>query len=158
MRMQECQTSPIQTPIELKSYINDGSTYYIPNDMVMDSSLNKYLVSFNDFAGNIFVSKINPAGDLVWSKEYPNIIIVATSMSTYITNDGSTIRFYGRGGNATGQYVQISTCKYYNITSNASINILYQICVYLLSSNHLYMTFVKYSWWITKQCACIFIL
>ena len=112
MRMQECATSPIQTPVEFRFYVDSSSNAYTPKDIVMDSSQNQYISFVPASGGNIFVSKINAAGYFVWSKEYPNLTQLSAPGSMKITNDQSTLRFLGFQASNSAQIIQIATCKY----------------------------------------------
>ena len=113
MRMQECQTSPIQTPVEFRFYVDESLNQYTLKDMVMDSNLNQYLYYMRSTGGNAHVSKMNTTGDIVWSKEYPNTLTLLNVNSMQITNDESTIRFLGYQAPNNAQIFQIATCKYY---------------------------------------------
>ena len=111
--MQECATSPVQTTVELKSYIDDTSfTYYI-SDMTIDSNLNRYILHYKYRGYNTFMSKINAAGDFEWSKEYLEIGNIVTAMAVRMTNNESTVDFIARESGHAGQYVRISACKYF---------------------------------------------
>ena len=111
--MQECATSPVQTTVELKSYIDDTSfTYYI-SDMTIDSNLNRYILHYKYHGVNTFMSKINAAGDFEWSKEYLEINNIVTAMAVRMTNNESTVDFIAKEPGYTGQYVRISACKYF---------------------------------------------
>ena len=137
MRMQECASSPIQTPVEFRFYVDSSSNAYTPKDMVMDSYLNQYISFVPASGGNIFVSKINAAGYFVWSKEYPNLAQLSAPGSMKITNDQSTLRFLGFQASNSAQVIQISTCKYKqleNISRNVYIYDLVILFQFLESS------------------------
>ena len=112
MRIQECQTSPVQTPVEFKFYVDESLNQYTLKDMGMDSNLNQYLYYMRSTGGNAHVSKMNTNGDIVWSKEYPNTLTLLNVNSMQITNDESTIRFLGFQAPNDAQIFQIATCKY----------------------------------------------
>ena len=112
VRMQTCANSSTQTPVEFRFYVDGSSSAYRPYDMVMDGSLNQYLVYSTASGGNIHISKINTTGDIEWSKEYPDLYVIASALTTQISNGGDTIRMIGGESPNNTQFVQISTCKY----------------------------------------------
>ena len=117
--MQTCANSSTQTPVEFRFYVDGSSSLYRPYNMVMDASLNQYLLYSTIPGGNIYLSKINTTGDIEWSKEYPNLYVIASTLSTVISNDGNTIRMIGGESPNNTQFVQISTCKYCPYKNNA---------------------------------------
>ena len=109
--MQECATSPIQTTIQFKFYVDDNSNAFTPIDIVIDSSQNQYL-ALESTDEELHICKINAAGDFVWSIKYPLIALSSAPDSIQLTNDESTLRFIGSAGTDVLQITQIATCKY----------------------------------------------
>ena len=94
--MQSCVTSSTQTTIEMNFYTNEsGFNHYRVFDIVIDSSTNMYPIYSTAADQNIFITKINPDGTHVWSREYPGLLIKEKSFSTQVSSDQSTLRMLG---------------------------------------------------------------
>ena len=84
-------SSTTQVPIKVNSY-TDNSAAYIPVDIVMDSSMNKFLVYSNvvNFQ-DVHVSKLNSDGSIGWSKKYEGLMIKDFTKSTRISSNGDSL-------------------------------------------------------------------
>ena len=93
---QTCATSPTQSPIELDFY-KDGndSTVYRMYSLVVDSSLNQYLVYSTSVTGVLYVAKKDLNGTIDWSYKYTNLSIYAYGESIRLSSDENTLRILG---------------------------------------------------------------
>ena len=84
-------SSTTQVPIKVNSY-TDNSAAYIPVDIVMDSSMNKFLVYSNvvNFQ-DVHVSKLSSDGSIGWSKKYEGLMIKDFTKSTRISSNGDSL-------------------------------------------------------------------
>ena len=115
--MQTCDTtgSQAQTTVQVNSFqTSDGSTPFIPLDIVIDGSYNKYLFyELNDISDhNIRATKIATDGSYAWTKMYTGMMAKTATKSVVISNDGSKIRMLSQKSDGTLQLSEISTGNY----------------------------------------------
>ena len=95
--VQTCSnSSTTQVPIKVSSY-TDNSTAYAPSDIVIDSSMNKYLI-YSYFGNNqdVHVSRINSDGNIAWSKKYADFIIKDFMKTAQISSNGDSLMMIGQ--------------------------------------------------------------
>ena len=91
-------SSTTQVSIKVNSY-TDNSTTYVPSDIVMDGSMNQYLVyAYSGINQDVHVSKINSDGSNAWSKKYEGFFIKHLFKSTQISSTGDSIKMIGQNG------------------------------------------------------------
>ena len=127
--MQTCETtgSQAQTTVEVNSFVeSDGSASFVPLDIVIDGSNNRYL--FYDLNGtsdnNIRATKIATNGSYVWTKMYTGMLAKESIKSVVISNDGSKIRMLSQKSNGTVQLPEISTSNYIKLLYNQINHVL----------------------------------
>ena len=120
--MQTCETTGSQanTTVEVNVFQESGgTTQFIPLDIVVDGSDNKYL--FYELDGNsdnnIRATKIATNGSYVWTKMYTGMMSKEEIKSVVISNDGNKIRMLSR---TSGKIVQLS-----EISTSNNIKLLY---------------------------------
>ena len=101
VRVQTCSnSSTTQVSIKVNSY-TDNSTAYIPSDIVIDSSMNKYLIySYSGSNQDVHVSRINSDGNIAWSKKYEGFIIKDFMKTARISSNGDSLMMIGQDMNS----------------------------------------------------------
>ena len=127
--MQTCDTtgSQAQTTVQVNSFqTSDGSTPFIPLDIVIDGSNNKYLFyELNDISDhNIRATKIATDGSYAWTKKYTGMMAKAFTKSVVISNDGSKIRMLSQTSAGAVQLSEISTGNYIKLLYNRINHVL----------------------------------
>ena len=110
--MQACQESSTQFPVELNYYKDDDTSEDSkPLQMLLDSDLNQYLFyqSSNGSNTNVHLTKIDPNGTDLWTKEYPGLIPITYSQLMQLSKDGSSIKLIVKNSSNYGQLTEIST-------------------------------------------------
>ena len=125
--MQTCETTGSQanTTVEVNVFQESGgTTQFIPLDIVVDGSDNKYLfyISFTNF--NISATKIATDGSYAWTKMYTGITAKIFTKSVVISNDGSKIRMLSEKLDGTPQLSEISTSNYIKLLYNRINHVL----------------------------------
>ena len=127
--MQTCDTteSQAQTTVEVNSFqTSDGTTPFIPLDIVVDGSNNRYffyvLRDINDY--NIRATKIATDGSYAWTKKYTGMLAKEYTKSVVISNDGSKIRMLSRTSGGAVQLSEISTSNYIKLLYNRINHVL----------------------------------
>ena len=128
--MQTCETTGSQanTTVEVNVFQESGgTTQFIPLDIVVDGSDNKYL--FYELDGNsdnnIRATKIATNGSYVWTKMYTGMMAKLDIKSVVISNDGSKIRMLSqRSFRGAVQLSEISTSNYIKLLYNRINHVL----------------------------------
>ena len=101
VRVYTCSnSSTTQFPIKINSY-TDNSTAYVPSDIVIDGSMNQYLIySYSGTNQDAHISKINSDGSIGWSKKYASFIIKHLFKSAQISSNGDSLMIIGEGSSS----------------------------------------------------------
>ena len=121
--MQTCDTtgSQAQTTIEVNSFQESGgSTGFLPLDIVIDGSNNRYLFYHLDGTSddNIRATKIATDGSYAWTKKYTGMMSKLYTKSVVISNDESKIRMLSQASGGAVQLSEISTGNYIKVLHN----------------------------------------
>ena len=112
--MQTCSTSSTQSVIEFTAY-NNGSDKYALLDVVLDSSMNKYILHVLDGYGvKPNIAKISPTGTLFWTKTYSDFRIYRETKHMTLSTDETKIRMITRIPSEREKFLQISTGNIYS--------------------------------------------
>ena len=112
VHMQACQESSTQFPVELNYYKDNGTSGRPdPIQMLLDSDLNQYIFYQSSvwYDPDTYLTKIDPNGTNVWTKEYPGLRINTNSQRVQLSNDGSNIKLVSRIYPGYGQLAEIAT-------------------------------------------------
>ena len=110
-----------QIDIKLRSY-TDNSVVYTPSDIVMDGSMNQYLV-YSGASTDVHVSRINSDRTNAWSKRYVGFYAKFLLKSTQISSNGDSLVIIGEDSNSPGKIVRINTTDG-SILNSININYL----------------------------------
>ena len=103
---QTCETSTAQIPVEIRAFNNDtGVGKHFFQDVLVDSSSNRYLFSLLENGGDVYLTKVLSDGTYNYTKVYQGVEGQPKSLLTVFSNDESIIRMLSR---SSGQIVQVS--------------------------------------------------
>ena len=103
---QTCETSTTQMPVEIRAFNNITSTgRHFFQDVLVDSSSNRYLFTLLDDGGDVYLTKVLSDGTYNYTKVYQGAEGKSKSLLTVFSNDESIIRMLSR---SSGQIVQVS--------------------------------------------------
>ena len=115
--MQTCEASGSQanSTVEINFFQNsNGSTPFVPLDIVVDSNNSRYLFyELNGTGDDIRATKIYENGTYSWTMKYTGMFAKQYSKSVAINNDGTKIRMLSQ---ASGGIVQLSEITTGNFT------------------------------------------
>ena len=106
--MQTCSNSTVKSTIEVNFYKSGSSTTaYVPTDIVVDSSNNRYLAFYEEFFESLFVTKIAPDGTFSWIIEYGDLYFTAKAKVIALSSDETKLRMLSQFDQRTVQLVEV---------------------------------------------------
>ena len=110
---QTCETSTTQIPVEIRAFNNDtGTARHFFEDVLVDSSSNRYLFTYLDGGGDVYLTKVLSDGTYNYTKVYQGVDVKPKSLLAVFSNDESIIRMLSRTStNVKAQVSEIQTSK-----------------------------------------------
>ena len=97
MSTQTCETSTTQIPVEIRAFDNDtGVEKHFFQDVLVDSSNNRYLFTLLGGNGDVFLTRILSNGTYDYTKEYTGLLGRSKGLTMVFSNDQSVIRMLSR--------------------------------------------------------------
>ena len=97
MSTQTCETSTTQIPVEIRAFNNDtGVEKHFFQDVLVDSSNNRYLFTLLGGNGDVFLTRILSNGTYDYTKEYTGLLGRSKGLTMVFSNDQSVIRMLSR--------------------------------------------------------------
>ena len=130
--MQTCSTSSTQSVIEFNAY-NNGSDKYALLDVVLDSSMNKYILhALEGSSVQPYITKMYPNDTSAWTKGYSGLLVTHESKRMVLSANETIIRMITeKSPSINVQLVQISTGTVCSLNSFRKIALLFYFYYHL---------------------------